>query len=54
VVGGWRKLHNEELSTLYTSPNITRVMKSRRIKWAEHVACMVEMRNAYKALVENP
>jgi hypothetical protein len=35
---GWRKLHNEELHNLYSSPNIIRIMKSRRMRWAEHVA----------------
>jgi hypothetical protein len=36
--GGWRKLHNEELRDLYSSPNIVRMMKSRRMRWAGHVA----------------
>jgi hypothetical protein len=36
--GGWRKLHNEELHNLYSSPNITRIIKSRRMRWAGHVA----------------
>jgi hypothetical protein len=40
VMGGWRKLHNEKLHSLYTSPNIIRVIKSRRIRWAGHVACV--------------
>jgi hypothetical protein len=40
VKGGWRKLHNEELRDLYSSPNIVRVLKSRRIRWAGHVAWM--------------
>jgi hypothetical protein len=40
VTGEWRKLHNEELHDLYFSPTILRVIKSRRIKWAGHVACM--------------
>ena len=40
VTGEWRKLHNEELNNLYSSPNIMRVIKSRRIRWAENVACM--------------
>jgi hypothetical protein len=40
VTGEWRKLHNEELNDLYCSPNIVRVMKLRRMKWAEHVARM--------------
>jgi hypothetical protein len=38
VIGGWRKLHNEELHNLYSSPNVLRMMKSRRMKWAGHVA----------------
>jgi hypothetical protein len=40
VTGNWRKLHNEELHTLYSSPNIVRVIKSRRMRWAGHVARM--------------
>jgi hypothetical protein len=40
VTGGWRKLHNEELRDLYSSPSIIRVIKSRRMRWAEHVARM--------------
>jgi hypothetical protein len=39
VTGQWRRLHNEELSDLYSSPNIVPVIKSRRMKWAGHVAC---------------
>jgi hypothetical protein len=38
----WRKLHNDELHSLYSSPNIARVIKSRRMRWAGHMACMVE------------
>ena len=44
VRGDWRKLHNEELNDLYCSPNIVRVIKSRRIRWAGHVARMGERR----------
>jgi len=51
VVGGWRRQRNEELHNLYTSPNIIRVMKSRRRKCVGLVAHMGEVRNAYKILV---
>ena len=44
----WNRLHNEELHSLYHSPNIVRVIKSRRFKWAGHVARMEEGRNAFK------
>ena len=44
VTGEWRRLHNEGLNGLYSSPNIVRVIKSRRMRWAEHVACMGEER----------
>jgi hypothetical protein len=47
VIGGWRKLHNEELHNLYCSPSIIRMIKSRRMRWAGHVACMEEKRNTY-------
>jgi hypothetical protein len=40
VTGGWRKLHNEELHNVYSSPNIIRMIKSRRMRWAGHVARM--------------
>jgi len=46
-----RKLHNEELNDLYSSPNIIRVIKSKRMRWAGHVACMGEMRAVYRVLV---
>jgi hypothetical protein len=48
------KLHNEELHNLYSSPDIIRQIKSRRIRWAEHVACMGEERKLYKVLVGKP
>jgi len=49
--GGWRRLHNEELHNLYASPNIIRVILSRRMRWARSVSLMGEMRNAYEILV---
>jgi hypothetical protein len=51
--GSWRKMHNDELHDLYSSPNIVRVIKSRRMRWAGHVARMGE-RNAYRVLVGRP
>jgi hypothetical protein len=51
VIGGWRKLHNEERHNLYCSPSVIRIIKSRRMRWAGHVACMREKRNAYRILV---
>jgi hypothetical protein len=54
VIGGWRKLHDEELHNLYSSPSIIRMMKSRRMRWAGHVARMGEKRNAYRILVGKP
>jgi hypothetical protein len=51
VTGGWRKLHNEELHNLYSSPSIIRIIKSRRMRWAGHVARMGEKRNAYTILM---
>jgi hypothetical protein len=47
----WRRLHNVELNDLYSSPNIIRVIKSRRMTWAGHVARMGEKRGAYRVLV---
>jgi hypothetical protein len=47
VIGDWRKLHNEELHNLYSSPNIIRMIKSKRMRWVGHVARMGETRNAY-------
>jgi hypothetical protein len=52
--GSWRKLHNVELHSLYSSPNIARVIKSRRMRWAGHVARMEEGRGAYRILVGRP
>jgi hypothetical protein len=49
--GSWRKLHNDELHSLYSSPNIVRVIKSRRLGWAGHVARMGERRGVYRILV---
>jgi hypothetical protein len=54
VTGEWRRLHNKELYALYSSPNIIRVIKTRRLRWAEHVARMGERRGAYRALVGKP
>jgi hypothetical protein len=54
VTGEWRKLHSEELHNLYSSPNIIRQIKSRRIRWTGHVACMGEERKVYKVLVGKP
>jgi hypothetical protein len=54
VTGEWRKLHNEELRDLYCSPSIIRIIKSRRMKWAGHVARMGAKRNAYRLLVGKP
>jgi hypothetical protein len=54
VTKEWRKLNNEELKDLHSSPNIVRVMKSRRMRWAEYVARMAEMRDVYRILVGNP
>ena len=54
VTGEWRRLHNEELNDLYCLPNIVRVIKSRRMRWAGHVAHMVEERGVYRVLVGKP
>jgi hypothetical protein len=54
VTGGWRKLHNEELHNLYSSPSIIRTIKSRMMRWAGHVARMGEKRNVYRLLVGKP
>jgi hypothetical protein len=49
--GSWRKLHNDELHKLYSSPNIVRVIKSRRMRWTGHVARMGKERDVYRVLV---
>jgi hypothetical protein len=54
VRGEWRKLLNEELRDLYSSQSIIRTIKSRRMRWAGHVARMGENRNAYRLLVGKP
>ena len=54
VTGEWRKLHNKELKDLYCSPNIFRVIKPRRMRWAGHVARMGERRGVYRVLVGKP
>jgi hypothetical protein len=54
VTGGWRKLHNEELHNLYSSPSIIRIIKPRRMRWVGHVARMGEKRNVYRLLVGKP
>jgi len=54
VTREWRKLHNEELNDLYSSPNIVRVIKSRRMRWVGHVAHMGERRGIYRVLVGKP
>jgi hypothetical protein len=54
VTGEWRKMHNEELHNLYSSPDIIRQVKSRRIRWAGHVACMGEKRKLYDVSVGKP
>jgi hypothetical protein len=52
--GSWRKLHNDELRSLYSSPNIVRMIKSRKLRWAGHVARMGEGRVVYRVLVGKP
>jgi hypothetical protein len=54
VTGGSRKLHNEELHGLYSSPSIVRVIKARRMRWAEHMARMGAVRGAYNIFVGRP
>ena len=52
--GEWRRLHNEEIHSLYRSPNRVRVIKSRRLRWTGHVARMEESRSAFKILAGKP
>jgi hypothetical protein len=54
VTGGWRIVHNEDLHNLYSSPNIIRMMKLRRMRWAVYVAQIGEEWNAYRILVGKP
>jgi len=54
VTGVWRRLHNEELNDLHSSPNIVRVIKSRRMRWAGHLARMGEEREVYRVLMGKP
>jgi hypothetical protein len=54
VTGEWRKLHNEEMNDLYSLPNIVQVVKSKRMRWAGHVARMGEDRGVYRVLVGKP
>jgi hypothetical protein len=54
VTGGWRNQHNKELRDLYSSQSIIRIIKSRMMKWAGHVARIGEKRNAYRLLERNP
>jgi len=54
VKGEWMNLHNEEINNLYSSPNIVRVIKSRRMRWAGHVARMGEEKAVYRVLVGKP
>jgi hypothetical protein len=54
MTGDWIKLHNEELHSLYSFPSIIRMIKSRRMRWAGHVARMGAKRNAYRILVGKP
>jgi hypothetical protein len=54
VRGDWRKIHNEELHNMYSSPSIIRKIKSRSMRWSGHLARMGEKRNAYRILVGEP
>jgi hypothetical protein len=54
VTGGWRKLHNEELHSLYSSPSTIKMIDSRRMRWTVYVVCMDEKRNTYRFSVGKP
>jgi hypothetical protein len=54
VTGEWRRLHNKQLYDLYSSPNIIRVIKSRRMRWVGHVACMGDIGGPYRVLMGRP
>jgi hypothetical protein len=54
VYRAWRNLHSDELHSLYSSPNIVRVIKSRTMRWARHMPCMGEGRGVYRVLVGRP
>jgi hypothetical protein len=54
VTGDWRKLQNEELNDSYSSPSIVWMIKSRRMRWAGHVACMWKRKGAYRVLMGKP
>jgi len=54
VAGEWRRLHNEELNDLYSSPHIVRVIKSRKMRWAGYVVCMGEERGMYRIFLGKP
>jgi hypothetical protein len=54
MTGCWRRLHHEEFHNLFASPNIIRIIKWRRMRWARHVENMEEMRNAYKIFIGKP
>jgi hypothetical protein len=54
AMGNWREVYNEKLNDLYSSPNIMCMIKTRRLRWAGHVACTGEKRNAYRVWVGKP
>jgi hypothetical protein len=54
IMGEWRKLHNEDLHDLYSSPSIMKIIKSRRMRWTGHLTRMRERRNEYRLLVGKP